>query len=53
MAYKLIVFLLSSAPELIGLLSELNATIEELERKVNPLLRKVLLFFSFVNSIFK
>uniref|UniRef100_A0A6N2KNS0 Uncharacterized protein n=1 Tax=Salix viminalis TaxID=40686 RepID=A0A6N2KNS0_SALVM len=30
-----------SAPELVGLLSELNSTLEELENKVNPLLEKV------------
>lgn len=31
----------SSAPEIVGLLSELNDAVEELENKINPIMTKV------------
>jgi hypothetical protein len=35
----------SSAPELVGLLAELNDALEELENRVNPILSKVSFIF--------
>lgn len=37
----------SSAPELVGLLLELNDALEQIESKVNPLLSKVFICSSF------
>lgn len=36
--------LCSSAPEIVGLLSELNDAVEELESKINPIMSKVNLY---------
>lgn len=38
--------LFSSAPEIVGLLSELNDAVNELETKINPIMSKVNFFYT-------